>query len=431
MAGPAVKRTPLGLTLLLVTAVLAPVDFRLGSSAISVCVLFASFLCGLWLLRMGIVRRRVAVDRSRAVLSVLVFMAVAVLSFLVGQYPWFRIERAPMSAQVAGLMLFLLSGGIFLLAAHELRSLAQLRYLTRVFIGAGAGALVTMLIPGLDIHVGSVAVTSHGSVGSLFFVWVVAITVGQALWNNTLSRLTRFVLLAVAGVALLRGLFVTFSWASGWLPPLVTLGTMLLLRFPRIVLASGLLLTTPALLVSARAWEAMMVNESWSWMTRLEILGVMRDVIARNPWLGLGPANYHFYTRLFTILGFRRRFNSHNNYVDLLAQTGVVGLFAFCWFVFELTRLAFRLYSRLPNGFGRGYAAGALGGLAGSLVAGLLADWIVPFVYNIGLVGFRSSLLFWFLLGGLHALGRLTAPANAPLASTADRRPRGLALTRA
>jgi hypothetical protein len=50
-------------------------------------------------------------------------------------------------------------------------------------------------------------------------------------------------------------------------------------------------------------------------------------------------------------------------------------------------------------------------GLAGSLVSGLLADWIIPFTYNIGVRGFRSSLLFWVFLGGLLALKRMRSAA--------------------
>ncbi len=40
-------------------------------------------------------------------------------------------------------------------------------------------------------------------------------------------------------------------------------------------------------------------------------------------------------------------------------------------------------------------------GLAGTLAAGMLADWVLPFVYNIGLTGFRASALGWLFLGGL------------------------------
>ncbi|PWH19836.1 MAG: hypothetical protein DDG58_04135, partial [Ardenticatenia bacterium] len=48
-----------------------------------------------------------------------------------------------------------------------------------------------------------------------------------------------------------------------------------------------------------------------------------------------------------------------------------------------------------------------LAGLAGTLVAGMLADWFIPFVYNIGLAGFRASILGWLFLGGLIALDQM------------------------
>ena len=38
------------------------------------------------------------------------------------------------------------------------------------------------------------------------------------------------------------------------------------------------------------------------------------------------------------------------------------------------------------------------------LVAGMLGDWVIPFVYNVGLKGFRASVLGWIFLGGLVAL---------------------------
>jgi len=72
-----------------------------------------------------------------------------------------------------------------------------------------------------------------------------------------------------------------------------------------------------------------------------------------------------------------------------------------------------RLRWRVPAGFARAYVIGVMGGLAGSLVAALLADWIIPFAYNIGLRGFRSSVLFWFFLGGLLAIKRMSASPSA------------------
>jgi hypothetical protein len=51
---------------------------------------------------------------------------------------------------------------------------------------------------------------------------------------------------------------------------------------------------------------------------------------------------------------------------------------------------------------------GSLGGLATMIVAGVLGDWVLPFVYNVGIVGFRSSYLGWLFLGGVVALVHFT-----------------------
>jgi hypothetical protein len=39
----------------------------------------------------------------------------------------------------------------------------------------------------------------------------------------------------------------------------------------------------------------------------------------------------------------------------------------------------------------------------------MLGDWIIPFVYNVGLKGFRASVLGWIFLGGLVVIERVTA----------------------
>lgn len=36
--------------------------------------------------------------------------------------------------------------------------------------------------------------------------------------------------------------------------------------------------------------------------------------------------------------------------------------------------------------------------------AGMLGDWFLPFVYNIGFMGFKDSYMGWLLLGGLTLL---------------------------
>jgi len=393
-----------GFAVLLVTAVALPVEFgSLNSSLLLAALISAFFLIEIVLLR------RVFLDASRVVYAALAFMIIALLSFVAGQYPWFPAMRAPMGAQLTGLGLFLLSGGLFLAVGHQVRHLVNLRALTWLFLGAGALVCIADVFPVLGI-------VSHWtkpeSLGSLFWTWLVAISFSQAGLNRNLSLSSRVFLFCLTALTLYRCLFLAGSWSSGWLPPLVALGVILLFRLPRLGVSLAFLTLPASLFLASKLWASLMVNEEYSYMTRLEAWKVMWQIIEKSPLIGVGPANYYHYTLLFPIVGWYVRFNSHNNYADLLAQCGFLGLLAFSWFAFEISRMTFRLRSFVPAGFASAYVVGALGGLAGSLVSGMLADWIIPFVYNIGIRGFRSSLLFWFFLGGILALKRMVSQSE-------------------
>jgi hypothetical protein len=165
-------------------------------------------------------------------------------------------------------------------------------------------------------------------------------------------------------------------------------------------------------------------------MTRAEAWRVLWQIAERSPFFGTGLANYYYYSENFPILGWYVPFISHNNYQDLLVQTGLVGLLAFCWFGGEVMWMAFRLSLRAPEGFPRAYSLSVFGGVVGSLASGMLGDWIIPFYYNAGVLGFRSSLLFWVFAGGALALRRMMpAPAVAlmPAAERLARRQYALA----
>ena len=42
----------------------------------------------------------------------------------------------------------------------------------------------------------------------------------------------------------------------------------------------------------------------------------------------------------------------------------------------------------------------------------MMADWILPFVYNIGFPGFQASVLVWLFLGGMVAAQQQPAAAQ-------------------
>ena len=197
--------------------------------------------------------------------------------------------------------------------------------------------------------------------------------------------------------------FLKFDDKSGWIPSFVCIAAIIAARSWR----AGLALVPVAILSALYLWTGLVATDEYSISTRFDAWLIMAQIIKISPLWGLGFANYYWYTPLFPIRGYAVSFNSHNNYVDIVAQTGLVGLVCFLWFLWEVGRLGWRLRERVPAGFAQAYVYGALGGLAGMAVAGMLGDWVLPFFYNLGLNGFRSSMLGWLFLGGLVSLEQM------------------------
>ncbi len=399
---------PIGIAILIIGSLVVPFEIGTGTqTSLNITVFLLSGLISLWLLDMIARRRRLQLKLKRPVLALLSFVTVSFLSFGVGQLPWFDFAKtAPLHAQLGGLAVFLLSSGAFLLVAFQVRNLKWLKRLTWIFLILGGLYIVERLAPRLN---GNLLQFTHGSTGSLFWVWLVTLAFSQAVFNRRLHQGWRLVLGGLVLATFYVSLFQARSWASGWLPPLVALLAVLWVGATR----QGLLITLVGGVVAAinlqKIIGLIMINEQYSWITRMEAWRIVVQIVKVSPILGLGPANYSWYTPLFPILGWSVQFNSHNQYVDIIAQTGLLGLICFSWFVWELGRMGWRLRAHVPEGFAQAYVYGALGGLVGTLAAGMLADWVLPFVYNITLSGMRASILGWLFLGGLVSLESITA----------------------
>ena len=395
---------PLGLVVLLVGSLATPIAIGTGSKTpLSFPLLCVPLLMALWLPNL-LHNDRSRIFSLRPVPPLLVLVTAATLSFAVVNQPWvFIAPTAPLRAQLGGLLVFFLSAGAFLLAADYLRNLRWLQVITAVFLAIGGIHLVDCFVPGLDLPAG--LGVQKGAAGSLLWTWLVAMAFSQGALNRHLNVFWRLALGAIVGGALYVGLVPNRSWLSGWVPPLVAVMATLWAAAPRVALPvtllGGLGVTAALPTVVGFALDA---GNQYSLMTRVEAWRVLGKVIAMSPALGLGPANYYHVTPLFPIRGWYVHFSSHNTYVDIIAQTGLIGFGCFVWFVWEVGRLGWTLRQRVPTGFARAYVNGAIGGLAGTLAAGMLGDWVLPFVYNVTLDGFRASVLGWVFLGGLVAL---------------------------
>jgi O-antigen ligase len=202
-------------------------------------------------------------------------------------------------------------------------------------------------------------------------------------------------------------MFVAFAWNGGWksgyLPPLVAIAAIIGFRDWRLGLLVGLVGIVPAMSIGSEA----IATDQYSYSTRLDAWEIVLDMAKFNPVTGFGPANYSWYTRLFPFRGYAARINSHNQYVDIIAQIGLLGLICFLWFAWEAGWMGWKLRKRASPGFARAYVYGALGGGAATLASGVLADWFLPYVYNIGLTGLRGSMLAWLFMGGLVSIEQI------------------------
>jgi O-antigen ligase len=389
----------LGLIIASVVGMVVP--FR-GPSGLSTTMLLVALLLGLWLLDIMVRQREIRLVSSRPIGSLLAFVIVSLLSFGIGQLPWFTFaSHAPLGAQLGGLTIVVMSAGAFLLVANQVRDLYWLSRLTWVFLAFAALLIVVRsVLPLMGLPTRNLL----QSVGATFPLWVVAMAFSQAAFNRDLHPGWR---LALAGLVLTTfyvSFILKFADKSGWIPLFISIGAIMSFRSWRVGVVVALVGALAAVYLKAQA----IGTDQYSVETRFDAWVIMVEIIKTNPILGLGFANYYFYTPLFPIRGYAVSFNSHNNYVDIIAQTGLVGVACYLWFFWEAAWLCWRLRERVPTGFAQAYLYGALGGLAGTVVIGMLGDWVLPFFYNIGLDGFRSSVVPWLFLGGLISLEQMT-----------------------
>jgi hypothetical protein len=398
------KHPPLGLMVLIAGAFLISYEIGTGTqTGLNIAVLLLPALIGVWFIDKFVRQRDVQIFWSTTYLPLAGFVIICLLAFAIGQLPFFVFaDQAPLRSQLGGLALFLLSAGAYVLAANIIPDIRWLKRLTFTFILMVSAYLLVRLIFQMDRSLDEWM--PRGATGSVLWIWIAAVSFSQFLINRDLKLIFRAALLGIVGLSLYVTVIGEFGWKSGWIPPLAAIGMITWMRFPRLRI---ILLIGGAFAFYAMSAE-LIQSDQFSYITRIEAWKIMMNEIVKvNPLLGLGPANYRFYTPQFPIMGYYVEFNSHNNYIDMIVQIGILGLVIFLWFAWEIFSLGWGLLNKHLDNFSQAYVTGAMGGLVGMLVAGMLGDWVIPFVYNVGMRGFRASVLGWIFLGGIVVIERL------------------------
>ena len=391
------KQINIGFILVLLAAMFVPFT---GPGGVNAAVIMVAMLIGLWFLDMFVVKQNFQFIRSRVLLSIVVLLIVSVIAFGMGQLPWFLFaNQAPLDAQMGGFAIFALSLGLALTTAHLIQDIKWLKIIVWVFIGLGA-----VYVFGRSLRLPVDRFYQFGfSAGSMFWTWLVALSFSQAVFNDKLKKNIRILLFAITLATFYVAFDQAYDWKSGWVPPLAVVAVILGLRYPRLVI-----LAIPfALIALGYLTIELIASDEYSWGTRVDAWIIVLEISRESPIFGLGFSNYYWYTPLFPIRGWSVSFNSHSQYVDLIAQVGLLGLISFFWIFLEVGRLGWRLINRLPDGFAKSYTYSVLAGVIGTLIAAFLVDWVLPFVYNIGYNGFRASILPWIFCGGLISIEQI------------------------
>ncbi|GAB4466237.1 MAG: O-antigen ligase family protein [Anaerolineales bacterium] len=372
-----------------------------GPGGFNASILTLILMIGLWFMDMFVVKRRFSFVNSAPIRPAFFMLIVCVIAFAMGQIPWFVFaNQAPLDAQIGGFAIYFFLVLAMIMTANVIREIRWLKIIVWTFIGLG---FVYVLGRTLQLEIVD-RIYAHGVyANSMFWMWMVTLPLSQAIYNNHLSLRSKAVLYGVVALTFFVALIQQNDWKSGWVPAGLVAAVLVGWKFRKV-----LPFTIPfVLMVAAYLAQDLISTDEYSWGTRVDAWLVVLDIARVSPIIGLGFSNYYWYAQIFTIRGYRIRFNSHSQFVDIIAQTGVLGLACFLWILFEIGRMAYRLMNELPEGFAKAYAYGIFASVFGSLMAAFLVDWLLPFAYNIGLDGVRASVLPWIFFGGLISIEQI------------------------
>lgn len=405
------RNMSIGLSALVFTSAAVTYSIDTGTqSKIVLAVVLVVTLSAVWLARMFIFERRIRIFPSNLNLPLFLFLAAALVSWIanLAVNNWNVIlPRNILFVQAGQFAMFALSAAAFWLFANHPVSDRTLKSWTLAIILFGFFSFGWELFLRRHFY-------SESVLGAMQ-MWPVVLLASQLLFNPHLDRR-----LQVAGYA---GLAMWAAWAyqwtfiskGSWMPAVFGIGILVFLKNARLGIVLGLL--GGSYLLWSNFGASFFAGEEASLYRPYIWLDVIRMGL-RSPLLGLGPVvyMYHWADPTFDSLTFQisqtyawNRFNfsppSHNLFVDIFAQTGIVGTVFFVWLLVAVAIFGWRMAKCYKPGFHRGYVSGVYAGFAAIAISSApFADWLIPFVYNIGIEGFSHSVYSWMLLGTLVAL---------------------------
>jgi O-antigen ligase len=385
---------------ILVAASLIPLSLPTGTgSRLVLSLILTIALIGMWVLRMLTVEHRFTLLPMPINWPVIGFIAVTLISLV-----WSILFRDPtviissnfsLVQGAAGVVMAALPT-VFLLMANRMTSLTPLKAMVGVMLGAGCLGLIKMYAS-LPLPVDT---------NGLFSMWVIALALSLALFQRNLRWVYRLFLVSLAGAWVYWGFVLHLDWLAGWLPGLIALGVVSLIRSKRIFAALVLVMAVYAVLNSSHLAADLGLENQTSGITRMAAWQMNWQVTSQHLFLGTGPAGYAaYYMSYFPA----QAMATHNNYIDVISQTGLVGLGLYLGIFGALIWSGVKLLRRIRGrgDFVESLGVAAFAGALACIVIMAFGDWLLPFAYTQTIAGFDYAVYNWLFMGSILVLDRL------------------------
>jgi O-antigen ligase len=383
-----------------VALVLPRLEIGTGTATrLPMSLLLALALTGVWTLSM-LARNSWRLSPSPLNRPILIFGAIAIVSLgwsLAWRDPGLVRDDGFIVTQLGALATIIVSLTAALLIGNFVTSRRQLAFIIGCFLLFGSLMLVSRLI---DID--------HGLLNDrgLWGTWLIACAYGLLIAQPGLRWPWRAALALLVLLAFYETMVLTSDWVSGWAPSVVAVLAITLLRSWRAFLLLALV-GAAALYGSLGFFHAIaQANIDDGSLERIIIFQQSWRILREHPLLGTGPAGYAVYYMTYFPTEAR---STHNNYLDIVAQFGMVGLGIWLWLMAASSWEGWHLSRRVPAGLLRTTAIIATGGWLAALASMLLGDWVLPFAYNQGIAGYKYTVYSWIFLGTLIVVRRLAA----------------------
>ncbi len=392
-----------GPIIVLSMSLFVPMSLPTGTaSRLVFSLVFTCIFVALWVLKMLNKDKRFHLTPSPTNFPLLAFIVTTIIALV-----WSNLFRDPLVViwdsfpfvQIASTLVMVMLPGAFLLVTNQIKDEKQLRILVGIFLIGGF----------LGLFRAYAQIKLPVNTNGLFTMWVITLAASLALFNDKFPRWVRAFLVGITAAWVWYRFHYNIKWLAGWLPGFVTLGVIIFFRSKQLTLAfiaSIVIFIVLNVNMLTRAFDAEYTN---SGETRFDAWITNLNVTREHILFGTGPAGYAAYYMTYFPFG---GMATHSNYIDVLAQTGIIGFIFYIWFFTALAiqglKVVLRVHGR--RDFVESLANAAFAGTLGCILMMAFGDWLIPFAYTQSITGYDYIVYSWLFMGTIVVLDNLTKP---------------------